>query len=212
MPPPVPRKTREQSRLETRQRLLASAHAAIVRDGIGSLSLRGLCDQAGFSQGAFYSNFSSRDDLLLALMQRHVQDEVAALRRLVEASEGQALAQMLDHLALHLALLAKASHWSLLAAELQLHAQRDAAFAELYNLAKLGYHREFALLVEDLVRRHGLAPVMDPLQIAVGLYGLWLGLVIQGTVPGAQTRDEILLGFFRAVIGAPAATSAGPSA
>lgn len=64
------RKTRGQSQLETRQRLIMSAHAAIMRDGIGALSLRGLCDEAGYSQGAFYSNFAGRDDLLVALMER----------------------------------------------------------------------------------------------------------------------------------------------
>ncbi len=197
------RKTREQSRLETRERLIASAHAAIVRDGIGALSLRGLCDEAGYSQGAFYSNFSGRDDLLLALMERYLHDEVEALRQLMQLTQGEALDDVLATLAVRLADLAKESQWSLLAIELQLHAQRDARFADAYNAAKTSYHAEFALLVDDILRRHGLAPALPPLQIAIGLYALWSGLVAQGTVPGAQPRDEIFLAFLRAIIGAP---------
>ncbi len=197
------RKTREQSRLETRQRLIASAHAAIVRDGIGALSLRGLCEEAGYSQGAFYSNFSGRDDLLVALMERHIHDEVEVLRGVVAATQSQSLDEVLTTLAVHLEELAKQTQWSLLAIELQLYAQRDPSFADAYNAAKTGYHAEFALLVEDILRRHGLAPALPSLQIAIGLYALWSGLAVQGTVPGARPRDEIFLAFLRAVIDHP---------
>ena len=195
------RKTREQSRLETRQRLISSAHAAIVRNGIGGLSLRGLCEDAGYSQGSFYSNFSTRDDLLLTVMEEYVHDEVKALRHLVHSTRGKALDEVLATLALRLAELAKEPQWSMMAVELQLHAQRDARFADIYNAAKTGYHTEFALLVDEIAQGHGLVPIMEPLQIAIGLYALWSGLAVQGTVPGAQSRNEIFLAFLRAVIG-----------
>ncbi|ABD07136.1 transcriptional regulator, TetR family [Rhodopseudomonas palustris HaA2] len=195
------RKTREQSRLETRERLIASAHAAIRRDGIGGLSLRRLCEEAGYSQGAFYSNFASRDDLLLVLMERHVLGEVETLRRLVQVMDGEALGDVPATVAARLADLAQQTEWSLLSIELQLHAQRDARFADAYNAAKISYHAEFARLVEDILQRHNLAPALPPLQIGIGLYALWSGLAVQGTVPGAGPRDEIFLAFLRAVIG-----------
>jgi AcrR family transcriptional regulator len=195
------RKTREQSRLETRQRLLSAARAAIVRDGMGALSLRGLCEEAGFSQGAFYSNFISRDDLLIALMESHIHGEVEVLRRLVDVTRTHALDDFLAALAVHLADLAEQNRWSLLAIELQLHARRDAGFAEAYDAAKTGYFAEFASLVDDIVRRHELAPALPPLQITMGLYALWSGLAVQGVVAGAPPRDEIFLAFLRAVIG-----------
>lgn len=203
------RKTREQSRLETREHLIASAHAAISRDGIGGLSLRRLCEEAGYSQGAFYSNFAGRDELLLALMERHVLAEVETLRRLVQAMQGEDLDDMLARIAKRLADLAKQTEWSLLAIELQLHAQRDARFAEAYNAAKISYHAEFAALVDEILKRHNLVSTMPPLQIAIGLYALWSGLAVQGTVPGAGPRDEIFLGFLRAIIGARPSTAEG---
>jgi AcrR family transcriptional regulator len=197
------RKTRDQSRLETRDRLIAAAEVAIRRDGIGGLSLRRLCEQAGYSQGAFYSNFAGRDELLLVLMQRHVLGEVETLRRLVDAMPSQALDDELGTIAGRLADLAKQTEWSLLAIELQLHAQRDPQFAEAYNAAKIGYHTGFASLVEEILQRHQLAPALPPLQIAIGLYALWSGLAVQGTIPGAGPRDEIFLAFLRAIIGGP---------
>ena len=195
------RKTREQSRLETRQRLLAAARAAIVRDGMGALSLRGLCEEAGFSQGAFYSNFASRDELLIALMESHIHGEVEVLRRLVDATRALSLDGFLATLAVHLADLAEQNRWSLLAIELQLHARRDPGFADAYDAAKTGYFAEFASLVDDIVRRHDLAPALPPLQITMGLYALWSGLAVQGVVAGAPPRDKIFIAFLRAVIG-----------
>jgi AcrR family transcriptional regulator len=197
------RKTREQSRLETRERLIAAAQAAIRRDGIGGLSLRRLCEEAGYSQGAFYSNFAGRDDLLLVLMERHVRAEAETLRRLVRVVQSEALDDVLASVAARLADLAKETEWSLLAIELQLHAQRDERFADAYNSAKANCHAEFALLVGEILQRHKLAPALPPLQIAIGLYTLWSGLAVQGTVPGAGPRDEIFLAFLRAIIGGP---------
>jgi len=196
------RKTREQSRHETREHLIAAAHAAIGRDGIGGLSLRRLCEEAGYSQGAFYSNFAGRDELLLVVMQRHVVAEVETLRRLVQVAQGEVLDDVLAKLAARLADLAKETEWSLLAIELQMHAQRDARFADAYNAAKSSYHAEFASLVDEIVQRHHLTPALPSLPIAVGLYALWSGLAVQGTVPGAGPRDEIFLAFLRAILGA----------
>ncbi|MPT48795.1 MAG: TetR/AcrR family transcriptional regulator [Sphingobium sp.] len=197
------RKTREQSRQETRQRLIASAQAAIVRDGVGALSLRGICEEAGYSQGAFYSNFASRDELLLSLMEHYIHAEVEALRDLVQFTQQGTLDDTLSAVAGRLASAARDTQWSLLAIELQLHAQRDTQFADAYNAAKTNYHTEFALLVDDVVRHFGLTPALPSLQIAIGLYALWSGLVVQGTVAGAFPRDQLFLAFLRAIAGAP---------
>ena len=196
------RKTRQQSRLETRQRLLAAAQAAIVRGGIGAVTLRGVCEEAGFSQGAFYSNFASRDELLLAVMTAHLHDEVETLKRIIQSMQGKALQAVLSTLATRLDALAQDTQWSLLTIELQLHARRDAGFAAIHDDAKANYHEEFARLVEAIVRGHGLEPIMPSLQIAIGLYALWSGLVFQSAVSGAWPRDRIFLAFIGAAIGA----------
>lgn len=200
------RLTREQSRQRTRERLIESAHQAMVRDGVMALSLRQLCEDAGFSQGAFYSNFASRDELVLMVMERHVHEEALTLQRLSASMADASLDDALTIFAERLAALSHKTQWSLLAIELQLFAQRDPAFAAAYNQCKSNYHSEFALIVTDIVGRHGLSPVLPPVQIAIGLYALWSGLVVQGAVAGALPRDQVLLAFFRAAIGAPAQT------
>ena len=66
------RLTRQQAQQETRARLIDAALNLIAEAGVGAASIRGICERAGFSQGAFYSNFASKDDLLLALVATHM--------------------------------------------------------------------------------------------------------------------------------------------
>jgi AcrR family transcriptional regulator len=57
-------------RSATRDRLLEATRQVLAREGIQGASVEHICEQAGFTRGAFYSNFSSKDDLLLALFRR----------------------------------------------------------------------------------------------------------------------------------------------
>ena len=193
--------TRKETQRLTKDRLLAAAHSAIVSEGVAALSIRNICGAAGHSQGAFYSNFDGKKDLLVEVMEAHIHDEVAMLRDLVRRSEGEDIETTLRALAHRLAKLATEPRWSLLSIELQLHARRDPSFAERHQASKAFCYRMFGELVLDLTRRFDLHPTLDPRQAGIGLYALWMGLAVQGDVAGAIPRDEMLVGFFRAVAG-----------
>lgn len=55
-------------RQATQQRLLAAARSVVAERGIPGASLEEICDRAGFTRGAFYSNYSSKNDLVVALV------------------------------------------------------------------------------------------------------------------------------------------------
>lgn len=65
------RQTRAEQQAETRARLMDAAESLFGTAGIGQTSIEEICETAGFSRGAFYSNFEDRDDLVMALLQRH---------------------------------------------------------------------------------------------------------------------------------------------
>jgi len=197
------RVTRDQSQQLTRQRLLQAARQEVVRGGVMGASIRRICEEAGYTQGAFYANFEGRDALLLQMTESHASEEAATLGALVAETAGLGFDAALRHMSDRLADLSQTSEWSLLAVELQLHAQRDAGFAARYEASKAVYHQEFARVVEQLTTRYRLKPVLPSLQIAIGLYSLWLGFAAQGAVSGAWPRGELLLAFFRAATGAP---------
>ena len=73
------RPTREQ----TTRRLFDAAAEVFVTKGIGAASVADICDAAGLTRGAFYSNFASKDELVLALLEfqaeSNIRDTQAAL-------------------------------------------------------------------------------------------------------------------------------------
>ena len=80
--------TRKDTQRQTRDRLIAAAHSSIIEEGVAAMSIRNICSAAGHSQGAFYSNFASKDDLLVEILQSHIQDEVTLLRDLGFVDKG----------------------------------------------------------------------------------------------------------------------------
>lgn len=195
------RLTRKETQRQTRDRLIAAAHASIVEEGVAAMSIRNICSAAGYSQGAFYSNFASKEDLLVEIMQAHIEDEVKLLRDLVRWADSAGIETTLKLLAERPAQLAAEPQWSLLSIELQLHARRDSAFAERHQEGKAASYRMFGELVADLVGHFSLHPALPAEQTGIGLYALWMGLAVQGDVEGAIPRDEMLIGFFRAMAG-----------
>ena len=195
------RVNRKEAQGRTRRRLLAAAHASIVEEGVAALSIRNICGAAGHSQGAFYSNFATKDDLLVEIMETHIHDEVMFLRDLIRRADGDDIERTLLGLAGRLSDLAAQPEWSLLSVELQLHARRDPDFAERHRESKASCYRLYGDLIEELAQRFDLRPLLPPFQAGIGLYGLWMGLAVQGDIEGAAARDAMLLAFFRATAG-----------
>jgi AcrR family transcriptional regulator len=71
--PETTRLTREQSKANTRERLLVAARSVFARNGFHGASVDEVASEAGFSTGALYSNFGGKEDLFLALMEREIE-------------------------------------------------------------------------------------------------------------------------------------------
>jgi len=61
------RLTREESRAQTRERLMEAAYQLFATEGIEETSIDKIAEQAGYSRGAFYSNFETKEEILAAL-------------------------------------------------------------------------------------------------------------------------------------------------
>lgn len=71
------------TREETRGRLCEAAAALFEQHGIGGTSVESIASAAGFTRGAFYSNFASKDDLIVALLADHVAQTLRRNRDLL---------------------------------------------------------------------------------------------------------------------------------
>ena len=73
------RLTRAQQREKTRQALLDAAARVFVERGFLGSSVEAISAEAGFSRGAFYSNFASKEELFAELLQARVYSVYRAM-------------------------------------------------------------------------------------------------------------------------------------
>ncbi|MFJ8156456.1 TetR/AcrR family transcriptional regulator [Streptomyces sp. NPDC094468] len=147
-----PRVTRRRGR--TRARLLDAAFTVFAAKGFGRVSIEEVCEAAGFSRGAFYSNFATLDELFFALYRdragliaRQVADALAPDRPDLDVAAS--VDRVTDVLLLDV-------DWLLVKTDFLVHAARDPAVAE----ALLDHRARLRQAIADrLFRAHGHAPV-----------------------------------------------------
>jgi AcrR family transcriptional regulator len=76
---PRRRRTRAEQQAETRTRLLEAAAEAFAARGFEGASIDHITELAGYTRGAFYSNFSDKAELLLELGSARMEDFAAVL-------------------------------------------------------------------------------------------------------------------------------------
>src|SRR6266436_4352605 len=64
------------TRDDTCEKLFEAAARVFEEQGIGSASIEGIAAAAGFTRGAFYSNFTSKDELIIAMLEDHVEQSI----------------------------------------------------------------------------------------------------------------------------------------
>ncbi|MFJ9928756.1 MULTISPECIES: TetR/AcrR family transcriptional regulator [Streptomyces] len=114
-------------RAHTRARLLDAAFRVFAAKGFGRVSIEEVCEAAGYSRGAFYSNFATLDELFFALYQERadlIADQVAGA--LAEDGPGLDVPAAVDRVTEVLLL---DVDWLLVKTDFLVHAARDPAVA-----------------------------------------------------------------------------------
>ena len=82
------RPTRLATQAQTRARLLAAAHEIFRHDGYAAASVIRIADAAGYSKGALYSNFDSKEAIFLAVLDAQGQQGLDPLLAAIEGAAG----------------------------------------------------------------------------------------------------------------------------
>jgi len=106
-------------RAETRARLVGAGFSVFARRGFGATSIEDVCEAAGYTRGAFYSNFASLDELFYAIHEERAQ---AVTRQVADALVGDdlpaAIRSIVDALTID-------RDWVLVRTDFTLHAARN---------------------------------------------------------------------------------------
>ncbi len=205
---PAPRVTRR--RLQTRARLLDAAFDVFAAVGFGQASIEGICEAAGYTRGAFYSNFTDLDELFFALydakaelIARQLSEALAeagpvfatatasdqSLPQLPEQPE--LLRRVVDALLLD-------RDWLLVKTEFLLHAARRPAVAEALAAHRATLRATVAQRLGELAERRQLPPLLaDPDTAAHAVIavhdGVTAQLILDGDTAGARTALHRML-------------------
>lgn len=68
--------TRKEMQARTRERLMRSAGTLFCRHGLERASVDEIAQAAGYTKGAFYSNFKSKEELILAMLDQRFGEEI----------------------------------------------------------------------------------------------------------------------------------------
>ena len=170
-----------------------------IANGYGAASIRDIASQAGYSQGAFYSNFATKEALLLALLQRHMQAEAGQLASLTQ-SDARTPKQVLAALETWAATLNLDVDWGMLSVELQLHARRSSTFAAEYNKIWRHHQAAIASALEALFDHLDKTPPAEPEELAAAFMAMAHGLALQKAMQGGEPYGKILMVFYGAIV------------
>lgn len=185
--------------MQTRECLLEAAQRLFVQRGFGGASIREIAEEAGYSQGAFYSNFPDKEVVLLEILSRHKTREMQQLSATLDVAENTD-DDILSGLEAWISNLDQDANWSMLAVELQLHAKRNLAFAVEYEAMWQENRVELSRLIDRLFRRMGLTPQADSADLAAGFMALGYGLALQRMTGKPDKSGHLMMVFIRSVI------------
>jgi AcrR family transcriptional regulator len=202
----VPRLNREESQARTRNLLIEAARSEIVKKGFALASVRDIADAAGFSQGAFYSNFPDKEAILLELVQRHQSEERAKIKATLSQGEGD-VARAMARIEKWASTINSDPGFAVLATELQLQALRSPSFAQGYNDLNRKHRRALGTLLSRMFELFGKKVPGDPVEIATAFIALGRGMALMSKEGEANRSGRIVVTFLKALIGS--APSAG---
>lgn len=188
--------TGSRRRENTRARLLDAAFDVFADVGLDAASVEAVCERAGFTRGAFYSNFDSKDELFLELMTTVSDRKLTAITEQVTSiTEADAQPQTPAEVVQSLVDSSMDTRQGvLLMSEIRIRAMRDARMADAYREWGVDMVRRVADLVERLVSSYGLRLRMPALAFAQTMLELWESTSVSAVIDGlgdAATRDRI---------------------
>ena len=166
-----PRKTRLESQQETRQNLLEAARILFTELGYEATSIRGICGKAGYSQGAFYSNFNNKGEVFLELLEQYKSFEANSRKQLIDDA-GENFEKALNDMILWFERNDQNISHTILFLEMQLNALRHPTFVKVYNNLMDEQKSFYTKLVQHLFAMRNIEPPFDCSIVAEGLIAL----------------------------------------
>jgi AcrR family transcriptional regulator len=182
--------TRKELKARTRLRLMRSAAAVFARRGMNQASIDEVAADAGYTKGAFYANFSSKQELFLAMLDERFAERLAQIKARYttdSAIEEQARAAGEDFARY----LSGDRDWQRLFFEFVAQAARDESF-RLELVARYGALRDqIAGLFTERARELGLDLPLAADDLATMTFAMANGFALERMIEPEATGEEL---------------------
>jgi AcrR family transcriptional regulator len=189
------RLTRAERRERTREDLLAAADALFTARGFHATSVDEIALEAGYTKGAVYSNFESKEDLFFAIYERRATRVVAEYERTIrEAGTVDGIERLITQAARRNS---KEDGWLAVFFEFWAHVVRRPELRERFAKIHARVLEPIVSGIERLMEEHGIQLPVETRQYTVAVYAMSLGLslerltqpdVVDGTLGSRMAR------------------------
>jgi AcrR family transcriptional regulator len=193
------RLTRKEKQAHTRSCLMKSAAKVFARRGLQQASIDEVTEDAGFTKGAFYANFKSKEELFLAMLDERFAERLKEIDAAVasdEAPEVQAQQAGADFARF----LSADRSWQRLFFEFAAYAARNDEFREELVTRHRALRERIAELYSRRAGEVGLTPPIPFEQVSLMTFAMAHGIALEKLLEPEAVPDELfgtmLLVFF----------------
>ena len=182
----------------TRQRILNAARVVFAEKGVFGASIEDICEQAGFTRGAVYSNFADKDDILRAVIEREHQALLQHIAGSIDiVDEALAAAPSLEDAVASLVnrivrTIPSEREVTLISTELEIVAVRRPELAASFLAVNNEFREGLAAFLVTALQRVGREPTIDPLDVIDAVKAIGERSVRRALIEGPDADPDAL--------------------
>ena len=184
------RLTRKQKQAHTRACLMHSAARVFARRGLQQASIDEVAEDAGFTKGAFYANFKSKEELFLAMLDERFAKRIEDIEQVIagEGSTAQKARRAGDQFVQRLS---ADREWERLFFEFSAYAARDEDFREELVTRYRAMRDRIAGALQAQAEEAEKEPLLSFDEVALMVCMMGNGFALEKLLEGDAVADEL---------------------
>jgi AcrR family transcriptional regulator len=184
------RLSRKEKQANTRSSLMESAAQVFAQRGLQQASIDDVAERAGYTKGAFYANFDSKEELFLAMLDERFAERLEEIERVVDtdqAPEEQARQAGADFTRAVIA----DPEWERLFFEFSAYAARNEGFRSELVTRYRALRARVTELYRRRMEREGLKEPLPLDQITLMTFAMAKGVALEKLLEPDAVDDEL---------------------
>ena len=186
----MPRLTRKEKQAHTRECLMQSAARVFTRRGLQQASIDEVAEDAGFTKGAFYANFKSKEELFLAMLDERFSERIEEIERVI-AGEGTTAEKAQRAGDDFTQMIVADREWQRLFFEFSAYAARNDEFREELVTRYRSMRDRIAAALRARAEAAGFESALPYDQIALMTCAMANGVALEKLLGGEEVPDDL---------------------